>query len=299
MRRLLLVSVAIAALSLQGSTTGAGKPPRGVVRQSAERHAQRYAASAMVLQTRTDGPILCVGGVLASSIPAGCGGAPIANWRWDQVPGERTAGGHTWGYYYVVGTWNGGAFTVLQAADARSHPPPPPPPPPPSDREPEISIPCPRPPGGWPLPDPARTSPAALSATYDAAAAQPDFAGFWRARRDATGHKVAKSSREFVLVVSFTGELRRHEAALRTHWGGRLCLTRHQRTRKRLAQIQDELNGAVGKRLGLRVLATWVHDAHNFLGVEVVVADARARAALARRYGEGAVRVRTRLTPVP
>jgi hypothetical protein len=192
---------------------------------------------------------------------------PIANWRWDQVTGAQTMSGTTWGNYHVVGTWNGQVFRVLQVTEA------PPLQRPPRRSEPELKSPCPRPAGGWPVPDPARTSPAALR-SRSADVAQPDFAGLWITCLEPMGHNFAEDPGEFVLNVTFTGDLGRHEAALRTHWGGRLCVTRRPRTLRRLYQIWDELLGAAGRRLGLWVLGAGIDEAHDAVGLDVVVIGA-------------------------
>jgi hypothetical protein len=131
-----------------------------------------------------------------------------------------------------------------------------------------------------------------------AARAQPDFAGLWLSYLAPMGHNVAEHPGEFVLNVAFTGDLARHQAQLRPRWGGRLCVTRQRRSYRRLLGIQRQLQGAAGRKLGLRVLGTGIDESANAVDLQVVVLPERARAALEARYGAGAVRATVALIPV-
>jgi hypothetical protein len=112
------------------------------------------------------------------------------------------------------------------------------------------------------------------------------------------GHNVAEDPGEFVLNVAFTGKLARHETQLRALWGGRLFVTRQQRTHRELLRIQRKLHGAVGAKLGLQVLSTGIRESANAVSLEVVVLEEGAREALDERYGAGALQATARLTPV-
>jgi hypothetical protein len=259
----------------------------------AQREEPRYETTATVLERRAHGPELCLGAVL-DSLPPQCDGVPIPNWRWDQVDGERSSGGTTWGHYHLVGTYYGAAFTLVRA----DRPPPTPRPNAAERFKDEPKTPCSEPAGGWPVPDPARASEADLEAARRAAGVQPDFAGMWLAYLAPMGGNVAEDPGEFVLNLAFTGDLERHEAELRARWGGRLCVTRHQRTLSELRRIQRELQGAAGKDLGLRVVSTGLSEDDNVVSLEALVLDDRARRAIDERYGAGAVRATATLTPV-
>jgi hypothetical protein len=111
------------------------------------------------------------------------------------------------------------------------------------------------------------------------------------------GGNAAEDPGEFVLNLAFTGDLQRHEAELRARWGGRLCVTRHQRTMAELRRIQRELQGTAGSDLGLRVVSTGLSDDDNVVNLQAVVLDDRARQAIADRYGAGAVRASAILEP--
>jgi hypothetical protein len=254
---------------------------------------RRYQATATVLQPRDHGPELCLGFV-ADSFPPQCGGLPIPNWHWDQVEGEQTAVGTTWGRYQLVGTYDGASFTVGRAdpAPAASRPSA-------EERfkdEPKPA--CPEPAGGWAVPDPARRSERHLEPVQRLARATPDFAGLWLSYLAPMGGNVAADPGEFVLNVAFTGDLARHQAELRPRWGGRLCVARQQRGYRQLLGIQQELQGDAGATLGLRVLGTGIRENANAVTLMVVVLEEQARAALDGQYGPGAVQATAVLTPV-
>jgi len=287
-RRLLRVAI---PLLLAGCA--AGTPDGAVPAQPATVPERRYQATGMVLQSRDHGPELCLSGI-GLSFPPACSGLPIPNWRWDQVEGEQTANGTTWGRYQLVGTYDGASFTATQADLA------------PPERQPsheerfkhEPRPGCPEPEGGWAVPDPARRSERYLDPVDGVARAQPDFAGLWLSYLEPMGNNVAEDPGEFVLNVAFTGDLVRHEAELRSRWGGRLCVTRQQRSYRQLLRIQRELQGGVGSDMGVRVLGTGIRDPANAVHLMVVVLEERAREAIDARYGAGAVQATAVLTPV-
>jgi hypothetical protein len=282
----------LAAIALLLTGCAAGDPGGAVPAQTVGAQERRYQATATVLQNRNHGPELCLG--VLESFPPHCGGLPIPNWRWDQVEGEQTAGGTTWGRYQLVGTYDGASFTVIRADLA-----------PPASRpsaeerfkdEPKPA--CPEPDGGWALPDPARRSEHYLEPVDRVARAAPDFAGLWISYLAPMGNNVAEDPGEFVLNVAFTGDLARHQAELRPRWGGRLCVAHQQRSYRQLLRIQGELQGDVGAELGLRVLGTGIRESANAVTLMVVVLEERAREALEARYGPGAVQATAVLTPV-
>jgi hypothetical protein len=282
-----------AAIALLLAGCAASDPGGDAPAQTVGAGERRYQATATVLQSRDHGPQLCLGVVL-DSFPPYCSGAPIPNWRWDQVEGDQTANGTTWGRYQLVGTYDGASFTVIRADLA-------PPASPPSAEERFKNDPkpaCPEPGGGWELPDPARRSERYLEPVTQAARAQPDFAGLWISYLAPMGTNVAEDPGEFVLNVAFTGDLARHQVELRPQWGGRLCVTRQQRSYRQLLRIQRELQGDVGADLGLRVLGTGIRESANAVTLMVVVLEERARRALDARYGTGAVQATAVLTPV-
>lgn len=238
---------------------------------------RRYATTGTVLESPEHGPELCW--IVASSHPPLCGVVPVPNWDWDQVTGEESAAGTTWGTFHMVGTYDGDSFTVVEVSPPQPQAPP----------EPDVSSPCQPPGGGWPVPDPARTSIGHRDAAARLAESNPDFAAVWTTPLDPID----------ILNVAFTGNLDEHEAELRTAWGGPLCVTRHERTLGELQQIQKELLHERGAaEFGLQLLSSSADPINNVLSLRVVWADATARAEIDQRYGKGAVEITTALTPV-
>jgi hypothetical protein len=284
---LLLTIVSSLAVAVQAC---AARDPQPAARPQA----QRYQTTATVLQDTTHGPELCLSGV-AQSLPPQCGGVPVTNWRWDQVDGERSVNGTTWGTYRLVGTYDGTSFTAAETGAPEHQPPPTA-----EERfEDEPKTPCREPAGGWKVPDPARRSERYLEPVSNAAKVEPDFAGLWLSYLEPMGGNVAEDPGEFVLNAAFTGDLARHEAELRPLWGGRLCVTRLQRTLDELSRIQDELmSGDVAKRLGLQVLTAGVDQVANRVNARVVVLPDEAQATIDRRYGSGVVDLSAVLLPV-
>jgi hypothetical protein len=290
MRRVLLAAIPLLVLAQGCATADArddGLTGGGTTVAKAEREARRYEADATVLQNPEHGPELCLGAV-TSSLPPRCGGVPIPNWRWDQVTGDETRAGTTWGNFHVVGTYDGATFTVHEATAPR---------PPSTTQDEPFKTTCPEPKGGWP-PQVNDPTGAKLDAVSRLARSAPDFAGFWITYLSPMGNNVAEDPGDLALNAAFTGDLKRHEAELRKHWSGPLCVTRHARPYRDLQRIQGELGGAVGKSLGLEVLRTNVSEIDNVVELGVVVLDERARAAVEQRYGPGTVRIEAALQPV-
>ena len=292
MARAIVLAAAGALVAGCGAETAPERPGADAARQAptAADPSQRYRTTTMVLESAGHGPMLCLAGV-AESYPPQCGNVPIANWDWDAVGRKQCAFGTTWGVYEVVGTFDGASFTVLSARPAGRA------------REPVAAyaraLPCARPPNGWQMPDPDRISERDLQSASRAARSEPDFAGEWihYLRRPAVERPFAGDS--VVAVFAFTGQLARHEAELREHWGGTLCVARHERTERELERIQDDLDSGGAQALGLELLSAAVNVVANVVELDVVLADDEAERALDERYGEGAVRVSSALEPIP
>lgn len=115
----LLATAAVAALLVTGCATpraadGADAPdvnaPVGAVAPAPP--AGEVVAQGTVLEAE-DGPQLCLGAI-ALSLPPQCSGIPLAGWSWDEVEGDESSSGVTWGSYAVTGTFDGETFTVTQ-----------------------------------------------------------------------------------------------------------------------------------------------------------------------------------------
>ncbi len=246
-----------------------------------------YEATGTVLQEGGSEPELCLGAIL-DSLPPQCGGPRIVGWDWKDVEGEQAAGGTTWGDFHVTGTFDGQVFTLLEAGPPRpwgavDHP---------------IESGCPKPAGGWEIPDPSKTSEGDQINVMREARRSPDFSGLWIAYIG-TPSEASESDNDYVLNVAFTGDLQRHEADIREIWGGALCVVVSERTLERLRLIQEELTGRVGQEMGLEVLYASSSENRNVVEIGVTVATEETLRAIEERYGEGVVEVDARLRPIP
>ena len=234
-----------------------------------------YEGSGLVLERPDGGVILCLGTVLDSLPPQCVGHVSIANWDWEGVQGSETRSGTTWGWYRVTGTYDGSSFTVTSGPapmDAGTTP-----------SSPAIETPCATPEGGWPVPEPGKTSREDLEEATGAARRSPDFAGSWLDGE--------------VLNMAFTGDLEVHAAVVREYWGGALCIAQHIRTLDELERIQSEL-ASVDDELGIQILTSSIDVVHNRVDATLVVVDEQTQDLLDARFGEGSVRPRGALTPV-
>lgn len=255
---------------------------------------QRFTATATVLESPEHGPQLCLGAV-ATSLPPQCGGPDITNWDWDEVDGAESMAGTTWGFYTVVGTYDGDRFTLTeppaqpdeQAVSAEPTP--------------TFPTPCPEPEGGWAVVDEATATEEAMYAAIAYADGQPDHAGTWvdqsinpaMADSDADVEAAANDPTTLVLNIRFTGDLDRHEAELRAIWGGALCISLAEHTEAELRAIQDELHGEFPN-----VLMSSVNSVTGMVEFEVAFDDGSLQQEADNRYSVGVVQISSRLRPV-
>jgi hypothetical protein len=100
-----------------------------------------------------------------------------------------------------------------------------------------------------------------------------------------------------LLNVAFTANLERHEQELREYWGAPLCVIMHERSMRRLHQIQSKELGQVTRELGLQELFTDIDVEDNVVELLVVAIDERQRDIIEGRFGPGAVRIVAALQP--
>lgn len=290
MRRLILVPLA-ALLALacndDGTPVATGDADDRPVAVAAD---TVLTGTGTVLESPDHGPQLCLGGV-DDSYPPQCGGPDIIGWDWSAVEAE-SASGTTWGTFTVVGTYDGTTFTMTRPAG------------PPDHRDdgprPDFSSPCDAPEGGWAVVDETTATEAGQDAARTYAQAQPDFAGLWvdqsinpAAGADPVDEFAMNDPTKLVLNVRFTGDLAAHEAALRSRFGGALCVSGAERTEADLRGIQDELTRAVD---GFLFSSTDI--IRGVVEIGVVVADPMVQAELDETYGAGVVELQGALTPV-
>jgi hypothetical protein len=260
--------------------------------QRQDRHAgsgrELYEATAMVLESPKHPPMLCLGTIL-ESLPPQCGDVRIANWDWDRIEGEERLADTIWGRYHVTGTLDGESFTVTDVDPPQkgvsgfgSDP---------------IGTPCDEPEGGWQVPDPNRAGQDDVVASNAAVRGDPEFAGLWIDHLNGPGGEATEGQGDILLNVAFTASLKRHEQELREHWGGALCVFKHERSMKRLHQIQSEELGQVVRKVGLQSTFTDIDVEDNVVELGVVAIDNKQRDAIEDRFGPGTVRILPALRP--
>ena len=234
---------------------------------------QLYTGLFTVLENAEHGPQLCT--VVAESFPPQCGGPDVAGWNWDEAPDATSENGVTWGFYSVTGTWDGTALTLTEPplAGAATSPP---------GSVPDFTSPCEPPAGGWAVVDPATATEAGLAAVGTYVDGEDDGAGMW----------IDSSVEPTVVNARFTGDLERHETALRAIWGGPLCVSEAEHSTQELTAIQEELTDSVPNLSGVGVDVLT-----NQVGLDVFVDDG-LQERLDEQYGEGVVRVTAALRPV-
>jgi hypothetical protein len=268
---------------------GAGDPPSSAADEPAPTISgpdpnQLYEVNTTVLEDRTHGPMLCLSGIL-ESLPPQCGNVPIANWDWPAVPGEERLSGTIWGNYHVVGSYDGTTFTLTDVGpyedDLSTSP-----------TDPDLSSPCPEPPGGWSGLEQATQEDARPAA--DHARSQPDYVTSW------VTHLEPEEAEFGPVIVNavFTGDRERHEAEMRKVWSGPLCvIERDVPTADELARIRKEAEASLDE-LGLQMLWSDGPGVEPVIEIGVVVDVARkGQAALDARYGAEVVRLIPALTP--
>jgi hypothetical protein len=96
---------------------------------------------------------------------------------------------------------------------------------------------------------------------------------------------------KLILNVRFTGDLERHERAIRAIWGGALCVSQGARTSAELEGLRAVLHDELDPR------GSSIEGRSGQVHLEVIVDDG-LQAELDQRYGPGLVRVYAQLTPV-
>jgi hypothetical protein len=236
-----------------------------------------------------DGAELCLGGV-AESYPPQCGGPRLVGWDWRDHRGDfDEANGVRWGAFVVTGTFDGSAFTpakVVALADFTGS----------LDRpEPDFSTPCPEPPGGWRVLDPAKTTDASMQTTFERAGRLPGYADSWmdQSRNPASGQDGGDEQMNdpaYVTInVRVTEDVEGAESELRKTWGGALCVTKALHTDRELRRIQDTLTDLPGMLTA--------SSGFDRVDVDVIHDDGSLQAWADATYGPGLVRISSALAP--
>jgi hypothetical protein len=260
-------------------------PPAGTTAQ------QRYEVDAMVLEDAQHGPELCVypvASVVTPSSAPGCAGPPVVGWDWSKAPDPQRAAGTTYGKYHLVGTYDGAAFTLTEPPAAYREP---------SARpQPDVTTPCPTPPGGWRITNPSRVrSIDDFNAFRSAAQSSAEYAGIWIDLKTPTKSAVTGFG---IVNVAFTGGVDAHRLQLAALWGGPLCVLQRPHAYSELEKVRDELAGAAGQKLGLQIITVGPDDAADTVGARVIAATPATQRAVDGAY-DGVVHIESVLRPLP
>jgi len=256
-----------------------------------------------VLAKPGEEPVLCLGVVLTSAPPQ-CDGPPIVGWDWTKAPAEvGSYNGYRWVDAYVVGTYDGTHFTLTRPpvgslswtgpTDVET-----------PDGQP---TPCPPPPGGWKVVDPAKTTARALLQAGDAAHRLPGYVSSrWdtapgRALPAPSGNATASAvgpgaPLATVLTVWVSEDAAGAERTLRSIWGGMLCVITPSRSSEDVQRDIDRLSERASE-LGL--LSVMSDQTSAVVKVVVVHDDGGLQRRLDADYGVGRVTVTSALKPMP
>jgi hypothetical protein len=262
--------------ALQGRRTQSPDAPPGPL----------YEGNGLVME-HPDGDVVICFGSTTDTIPPQCGTTvPMQNWDWGGVDDEEKASGTTWGFYHLVGVYDGHSFSVVEWG---SHEPPY------YGISPSPGTPCPEPEGGWPSTS-FEGGREGLHTAYLAAQEEPDYGGGWGDHP----YEVPDGPRgPVVLNVSFTSDLERHRRELEGLWKGPLCVSRASHKLDELRRIQRRLSWGGLEELGLISLDSWIEEYRNRVVIGAVITDPEVEAILAEKYGEGTVLVEPALVRVP
>jgi hypothetical protein len=248
----------------------------------------RFRVAAMVLENQHHGPQLCIGPELSQ--PPQCDNGPnIPGWSWNGLEHQSVAG-TTWGFYVLIGTFDGRAFTLTEPAklnDGTSTP---------SLPSSNYTTPCAEPAGGWKPVNPATATNDTLNRVIIMVKADPDFAGLWLGQKTMPtadpnrGGVVMNDPTKLVLNVRFTKDLARHEAQIRQVWGGALCLSTATHSMAELTAIQNQFSDPG--------TSSMIDEATGTIDVKVYVATLARQRELDQRYGPGLVHLHGIFEPI-
>lgn len=216
----------------------------------------------------------------------GCDGIELAGWDWDEHPEEVELFGKVLsGHFHLVGRFDGKRLDVTRVTPLGEYDEPPETP-----RVEGPSVPCGEPAGGWPKPDPKRTSFGALEAAMTAVEELPDYASFGQDITRSTAKEAdLQDPRNAVFIVWVTDDLGRAERTVRKHWGGMLCVAKARYSAAEVRRITEELNEAVDY---VRAV-----DTADTVELNVAYDDGTLQSWADEEYGPDLVRVRPALVP--
>lgn len=247
---------------------------------------QEYFGFGTVLENKSHGPQLCLGGVM-QSLPVQCGGPDVPNWDWERTPPQTSIGESKDGAYVVHGTFVDGDFTLTRRPvvqdDFKGELP--------GGDEPErdFRTPCPEPAEGWFPKDRPTLDEFAVDRAAPFAAKLPGYSELWLDQQFNEGTE--NDPNKLILNVRVTKDVKGAETAMRMVWKGALCVSTAHHTEAELSRVQNE---TFGMSKGL-MLGSSSGDDH--VDVRVIVDEGgRLQKAFDDTYGEGLVRVTSALS---
>ncbi|TDD72239.1 hypothetical protein E1262_02640 [Jiangella aurantiaca] len=123
------------------------------------------------------------------------------------------------------------------------------------------------------------------------ALAAPGYVDSWLDRHVAPEDRSATAPAEIIVNFRFTGDLATHEAALRSLYGGAICVSQGERSEQEMEAIAAEVAAEHD------ALAWTVETPANAAWIQVIVDDG-LQEQLDAAYGPGVVRVEALLQPV-
>ena len=276
---------------MRRSRTPIRRPARGTdLNLVDEGYSGRFRVSGTVLESPAHGPQLCHG--VMDSLPPQCGGPDIVGWDWKAVKSE-SANGTRWGSYLVTGTYDAartGSPSPSRRPDRVS------PRAAAGLRPPAFGSPCPTPAGGWRPVTPAKATMDTENSVIGLARSDPDFGGLWLDQsyiQPGDPVDAWNDPKKYVLNVTFTKDLARHEADLRKVWGGALCVSKAPRSMAQMERIRGEVEPQVKG-----MLTSSIDEVTGVLTITVPVATTAQQRAFDSRYGEGAVALEGWFEPI-
>lgn len=258
---------------------------------------EEFIARGQVCEDKSDGPRLWVGAD-DLMLPPQCAGVDVVGWDWSTVQGAHKFGGVRWGDFVVIGNYdpakNEMALTrpAIPAMEYKG-----------SGLNQEYAgkastTPCARPRGGWRVLDPELTTQESLHETIQVVESRRYYGSLWVDQslnpvteiRSEADELAMNDPTKLILNVSVTGDPARAETAIRTMWGGALCVSRQKYTDRELQRIAD----AVAERSGH--LSSGV--SHDFVDLEVVWDDGSLQSELDKQYGPRTVKVTSAIRPL-
>ncbi|MCH7584281.1 MAG: hypothetical protein IH941_03865 [Acidobacteria bacterium] len=172
-------------------------------------------------------PHLCPSDVM-TSLPPQCAGVPVVGLDWSEVETFETTNEVKWTNLTLTGRLSEGVFYLTR------------PPMPPvwrgGEQDFRTPLPCPEPDGGWRVVDEATADNESAAVAY--AQTHPEFVGNWT-------YQLPPGTAYSVKVFMFTGHLDQHETAIRTVYGGPLCVSLAPRSLADLEAIRSQVREVI------------------------------------------------------